>query len=142
MNAAIMALILAIAIEIGVPPEFALAIAITENSTLNPLAVSAPNRNGTVDKGVMQLNSAYFGHVDWQCPETNIREGTALLKELIEHPQTTTYWSVAICYNAGTRWLVRGYRPPESSITYANRVISRWNEISGGIAQTVIGGKR
>ena len=137
----IVALILAIAVEIGVPPNFALSIAKTENAALDPYVVSAPNRNGTVDRGIMQLNSNYFDHVDWHCPEANIRAGVELLKELIEHPLTTTYWAVAICYNAGTRWLVRGERPPESSIDYANKVLANWNLLANGHAGTLIRGK-
>ena len=129
METVIMYLILSIAVEIGVPPYFALAIALEENHNLDPLRVSPPNQNGTVDLGVMQLNSQYFGHINWRDPETNIRAACRLIKEIMAMPAICTYWTVAICYNAGTRWLVNDDKPPDSSIDYATRVIARWGEI-------------
>ena len=128
---AIAALVLAIAAEVGVPPNFALAIALEENWTLNPIAVSAPNENGTRDLGIMQLNSAYFGHIDWRCPETNIRAGCLLIKELMGKPGVTTFWDVAICYNCGYGRFSSGTDPPAASIDYANRVYARWQELEG-----------
>ena len=122
----ISALILSIALEVGIPPYLALAVALEENSTLNPEAVSCQNRNGTYDLGVMQLNSEYFGCIEWRDPETNIRAGCRLIKELIVKQEINTYWTVAVCYNAGTRWLKQKEKPPDSSIEYAERVMNRW----------------
>ena len=139
---AIQALIIAIALEIGVPPELALSIALTENNTLNPLAISQVNKDGSVDRGIMQLSDRYFGHVDWKCPESNIRAGIQHIKFLIEHPATSTYFSVIISYNAGLRWLIKGYDPPDSSVNYAVEVMRRWNEFTNGNAGTIITRKR
>ena len=130
------ALILAIALEYGVPPEFALAIAFTENWTLNPRAVSPPNRNGTRDWGVFQLNENYFCMVAWYDPETNIRQGVRHIRWLMEHPRTCTWWSVAVAYNAGINRLSR---PPESTLRYADAVMRRFNEFTGGTAPVLIG---
>jgi len=132
----IKALIIAISLDVGVPPEFALAIALTENWTLNPRAISPPNRNGTRDKGVMQLNENYFHLTRWYCPEENIRAGVQHIRWLMDHPWTCTFWSVAVAYNAG---LSRLQRPPESTLRYACQVISRFNELSGGRAPVLIG---
>jgi soluble lytic murein transglycosylase-like protein len=141
MNTFIMYLILSIAVEVGVPPYFVLAIALEENPTLDPLMVSPPNRNGTVDLGVMQLNSQYFGNLDWRDPETNIRAACQLIKEIMAVQGIGTYWTVAICYNAGTRWFVNNEKPPDSSIDYGGRVMVRWNELDGRNVQVIIRGK-
>ena len=125
----IIALILQIAVEIGVPPYFALSIALTENPTLNPNAVSPLNRDGSRDRGLMQLNNRYFVDIDWRCPETNIRAGIGLIKRLMNYPGITTFFDVAVSYNCGHAWLVYGYRPPESSIDYANKVMQKWQEL-------------
>ena len=132
----IKALIVAISLEVGVPPEFTLAIALTENWTLNPRAISPPNRNGTRDKGVMQLNENYFQLNRWYCPEENIRAGVRHIRWLMDHPWTCTFWSVAIAYNAGINRL---YRPPDSTIRYAYDVIRRFSELSGGQPPVLIG---
>jgi soluble lytic murein transglycosylase-like protein len=122
---AIAALILTIAAEFGVPPQFALAVALEENHGLNPLAVHI-NSNGTRDLGIMQLNSSWYTG-DWQDPETNIRAGCGLIRELKD--KGLNWWQVAVAYNAGYRRLREG--PPDCSIEYANRVFERWNGLRG-----------
>jgi soluble lytic murein transglycosylase-like protein len=122
-------LIITIAIEVGIPPYFTLAIALTENDTLNPLAVSPQNENGTVDLGIMQLNSHYYGNINWADPETNIRTGCLHIKTLIETPGLNTYWDVAASYNCGAyRFLNEG--PPPQTIDYACRVMLRWSALT------------
>jgi len=130
------ALIMAISLEEGVPPEFAVAIALTENWTLNPRAVSPPNRNGTRDWGLMQLNDAYFPLSNWYCAETNARTAIRHIRWLMDHPRTCTFWSVAVAYNAGIKRL---NRPPNSTLTYAENVMRKFNELSGGRAPVLIG---
>jgi soluble lytic murein transglycosylase-like protein len=123
----ITALILAIALEVGVPPYFALAIALTENQTLNPLAVHV-NADGTKDQGIMQLNSSWFNG-NWQDPETNIRAGCKHLKWLMDQPEVTTLWAVAVAYNSGFVRFKEG--PPAASVIYANEVFAKYNEFRG-----------
>jgi soluble lytic murein transglycosylase-like protein len=115
-------LIISIALEVGVPPYLALAIAYTENPTLDPLAIHI-NQDGTLDRGVMQLNSGWF-QGNWQDPETNIRVGCELIKELMRKP-SMNYWQVCIAYNCGYRRFREN--PPHTSIEYANRVFTKWN---------------
>jgi soluble lytic murein transglycosylase-like protein len=139
----IMALILVIAVEVGVPPNFALAIAIEENNTLNPLAVSLANENGTVDLGVMQLNSQYYGGINWSDPKTNIRAGCLHIKELMSKPELNTFWSVAVAYNCGYARYSSGKTPPRSSLEYADRVMARWYTLENiKYINPVIRGKR
>ena len=135
----IIALILSIALEFNIPPYFALSIAYIENETLDPLAVNV-NKNGTRDLGVMQVNSSWFKG-DWKDPEINIRAGCQYLTKILGMPEISTYWQAAICYNAGTAWLQWG-SPPTSSLTYADKVIDKWNELTKGRALTVIGRER
>ena len=131
----IIALILLIAAEFGLPPYYVLSVALTENETLDPLAVNV-NKNGTRDLGVMQINSSWFKG-DWQDPETNIRAGCQLIRELINRPESNTYWYVCILYNAGTAWLRTG-KPPPSSLNYADKVMAKWNELTFGNAPAII----
>ena len=123
-------LILNIAVEVGVPPYFALSIALEENWNLDPGAISQPNENGTIDRGIMQLNSRYFD-IDWRDPEINIRTGCILIKSLIRNPEINTYWAVAVAYNCGYTRFVSEEGPPSASIDYGCRVMMRWLELQG-----------
>ena len=127
-QACIAALIISIATQIGgVPPYFVLAIALEEHGGhIRTEAVSPPNRNGTVDLGTMQLNSRYFGHIDWRCPEVNITAGVKHIKWLIS--QLNTFWLVSVAYNCGLNRLREG-NPPRASLDYADRVMARWKEL-------------
>jgi soluble lytic murein transglycosylase-like protein len=116
------AMIIAIALEVGIPPYLALSIALEENRTLDPLAVYI-NSDGSRDLGIMQLNDSWFKG-EWRDPETNIRAGCELIKELIGKPDMN-YWLVCVAYNCGYTRLLR--KPPNASIEYANRVFARWN---------------
>jgi soluble lytic murein transglycosylase-like protein len=137
----IVALILRIATETGVPPYFALAIAIEENWTLDPDAQNTSNSNGTTDLGVMQLNSRYYGDIEWQNPETNIRAGCQHIKRLMDYPGIYTFWAVAAAYNCGEgRFLGEG--PPPQTIEYANNVMKRWSELTNGNITVLLAGKR
>lgn len=122
---AIAAMIIAIAVEFGIPPQFALSVAVEENRALNPLAVGV-NNNGSLDLGVMQLNSGWYAG-NWRDPEANIRAGCRLMRELKD--RGLNWWQVAVAYNCGYRRLREG--PPNCSIDYANRVFERWNRMRG-----------
>ena len=139
MNA-IASLILTIALEVGIQPYFALAIALEENWTLNENAISKPNKNGSRDYGLFQLNDSVYDmeKINWRDPATNIRLGCEHIKYLLGRPEMTTYFDVAVSYNAGCSWLVNGHDPPAKSVEYACKVIQRWNELSGGNAMTLI----
>jgi soluble lytic murein transglycosylase-like protein len=123
----ILALILSIAVEYGLPPYFVLSVALIENPTLNPEEVSETNNNGSVDRGVMQLSSSWYDG-DWSCPETNIRAACEYIRESITKPGVNTWYAVAIVYNAGYGRL---YNPPESTINYAARVMTLWHKLEG-----------
>jgi soluble lytic murein transglycosylase-like protein len=121
-----------------VPPGFALAVALTENPELNPLAVNI-NANNTVDRGIMQLNSSWFICDDWALPEVNIGAGISLIKRITQMEGVHTYWTAALVYNAGYG---RINNPPESTINYAHRVMETWTLIDGGYVNPVIQAQR
>jgi soluble lytic murein transglycosylase-like protein len=120
------AMIITIALEVGIPPYLALSIALEENQTMNPLAVHI-NPDGSRDLGIMQLNDSWFKG-NWQDPETNIRAGCDHIKRLLSLPNMN-YWLVAVAYNCGYGRLLE--KPPDVSIEYANRVFDRWNVYRG-----------
>ena len=126
----IIALIISIAVEMGLPPNFVLAIALTENDTLNPKALHH-NADGTIDKGIMQLNSSWFHHKKWDDPEINIRAGCSHIKTLLSRNEIKTYWMAALAYNAGFGKI---HNPPESSVKYAYRVMKKYRELNAEAA--------
>jgi len=129
----VIALIFTIAVEMGLPPNFVLAIALTENDTLNPMAIHH-NADGTEDKGIMQLNSSWFRHNEWYNPEINIRAGCSHIKTLLNRKEIKTYWLAAVAYNAG---LGKIHSPPKSAVNYAHRVMKKYTELNGKVAESL-----
>lgn len=149
----ILALILSVALEVGIPPYFAQAIAYAEhwngsveNTVINPKADTNVNEDKSIDLGVMQLNSRYINdfvflfwdkpwEFKWESPYDNIYIGCKQIEWLMK--RCTTYWSVAVAYNCGIDRVLKG-NPPHRSTVYADRVIRIWNELSGGRARTLV----
>jgi len=123
----IVALILSIAIQYGLPPNFVLAIALTENWTLNPRAVHI-NVNGTTDLGLMQLNDSWFKEENWHDPVVNITAACKHIAWLATCLEGNTWYAVAIAYNAGIN---RAFDPPYSSVDYAIAVMTKYQELNG-----------
>jgi soluble lytic murein transglycosylase-like protein len=121
-------LILAIALEIGVPGNFMVALAEVENPQMNPKAVNV-NRDGTKDLGLMQLNSSWYTDAGWADPETNIRAACVHVKWL-KNNYNFNWWQVAVAYNAGHNAVLKE-RVPNKSIEYANKVIAQFGYNSG-----------
>jgi soluble lytic murein transglycosylase-like protein len=118
------ALIITIALEVGIPPCLVLAIAYTENPYLDPAAIHK-NSDGTLDRGIMQLNSSWYKDENWMDPEINIRAGCSYIKWLLSLPNMN-YWTVAVAYNCGYSRFIQG--PPEISLEYADQVFVRLNK--------------
>ena len=125
------ALIVSVALSLGVDGNLAGSLALVENARLDPAAVGAVNANGTVDRGLFQLNSAYIDTFErrywdkpepfnWQDPEHNAYVALKHLRYLLSVPQWNT-WQALIAWNAGEAALMSG-KPPEASIVFANRV--------------------
>jgi hypothetical protein len=134
------ALILSVALSLGIDGELAVSLALIENSRLDPEAVSKVNANGTVDVGLFQLNSAYIGMFEraywdkpepfnWRDPEHNTYVALKHLRYLLRVPQWNA-WQALIAWNAGETALMSG-KPPEASIVFANRVFLLMQERRG-----------
>ncbi len=125
------ALIMSIALEVGVPGTLAVEVAKAENA-----GFAADYVGITGDLGIMQLNPRYIdyfveqywdkpGEFCWYNPEHNIYVGLRHLKYLLSIPGWNT-WMSLIAYNAG-EGAVRSGKPPNSS-EYANAVYTAWRE--------------
>ena len=121
MYEVIMAMILAIAAETGLPPNFVLAIAKAEDEALT---VSLINRQVS----------------DWNQRESYTRTSIEHIGWIVNHRRITTYWHAAVVYSAG---IDRLRDPPASALRYADRVMALWHELEGvRYLNPVIGGKR
>jgi lysozyme-like protein len=77
-----------LALDVGFTPGEALlatAISLSENASGNPALVSLPNRGGTVDIGLMQINSSHCGDAGGcealKDPVVNMREALKLYRQ-------------------------------------------------------------
>jgi hypothetical protein len=124
------ALIFAIALEVGIDGWLAVAVAVAENA-----ALEADKIGVTGDLGIMQLNPKYIdyfigrywdkpGIFDWRNPEHNIYVGLRHLKYLLAIPEFSA-WQAILAYNCGES-AARSGAPPASSIEYANAVHTAW----------------
>ena len=127
MHEIILSLIVLISAEYGVPENFVKAIIKTE-SDFNCEAIGY-NKNGTIDYGLMQLNSSWYNDDNWRDPETNLRAGIKHIRWLMDIHKGTSWWALAVSYNAGTSWLVNNHEPPMASLDYADKVMREWEEL-------------
>lgn len=116
MGAKLLSLLLSIAAEQQVPESILISIAMVENPRGNAYAINH-NTNGTIDRGIMQLNSSWYTSDRWHEPEHNIRAAARHLRWL--KSQGLSWYDVAVAYNAG---LGRVRKPPRASVNYADRV--------------------
>lgn len=108
------------AIEKQVPINLAFALAFAESS-FNPNAENRSNTNGTVDRGLFQLNSATFRNADY----FNIDVNTNLaLDYLITKKERYSSWeSGIVMYNAGLE-----VNLSNRSLVYLSRILAKERE--------------
>jgi soluble lytic murein transglycosylase-like protein len=131
MKAALIALILQIAAAEGVPPYMMVALAEIE-SNWDIYAVGI-NRDGTTDRGLMQLNSSWYDG-DVTDVEEHITVACRHMKTMHRY-YNLNWWQSLIAYNCGIARFLQG--PPESSVQYANKVFELWKEYDTGFNQYV-----
>jgi hypothetical protein len=105
-----------------IPPALAFALA-WEESRYNPQALSKPNANGSVDRGLFQLNSQSFPKLsesDFFDPRTNIYYGMAHLRWCLDTGGSELV-GLAI-YNAGSN-RINTDQAPRKTLAYASRVL-------------------
>ncbi len=107
----------------GVSPWLLLAIAKAESS-LNP-SVEHHNRNGTIDVGLMQINSIWaeplgkaWGSLNDPC--TNVMAGAWILRQCMRDYGYT--WKAVGCYHS---------RTPERRDAYALRIANILEQVRG-----------
>ena len=115
--------ILANACVFDIPPALAFALC-AEESNFHPRAFNR-NRNGSVDRGLFQLNSSSFPNLtldEFYDIEINTRNGLAHLRWCLNIAGTEV--AALAMYNAGaTR--VREAGTPQSTLNYVSRILRR-----------------
>ena len=112
----------------SIPPALALALA-WEESRLNHLAVNTKNSNGSIDRGLFQLNNQSFPYMELQDyfdPELNAQYGMGHLRFCLDTGGTEI--AALAMYNAGTG-RVRDTGAPKTTLDYVSRILENRQEI-------------
>jgi hypothetical protein len=121
-------IILAASETYGVPPSLAFAVA-WEESRYRPRALNARNQNGSVDRGLFQLNNHSFPKLsekDFFDPRINAQYGIAHLRWCLDAGRSET---VALAmYNAGVV-RVNANGTPKTTLEYVGRILNSWRKI-------------
>jgi hypothetical protein len=110
-----------------IPPALAFALC-WEESRYTIRALNR-NRNGTVDRGLFQLNSETFPNLaveDFYNPGINARHGLAHLRWCLNTAGTEV--AALAMYNAGTA-RVRSVGTPKHTLDYVSRILKRQRKI-------------
>jgi hypothetical protein len=120
--------ILAAAETYKVPPTLAFAVA-WEESRYRPRAINTHNRNGSIDRGLFQLNSRSFpklSETEFFDPRINTRYGIAHLRWCLD---TGGSRIVALAmYNAGSVQ-VNASGTPKTTLEYVGRILGSCQKI-------------
>jgi len=111
-----------------IPPALAFALA-WEESQLNPLAVNGKNRDGSIDRGLFQLNNRSFPHLEIQAyfsPDVNSWHGMSHLRYCIDTGRSEI--AALAMYNAGTG-RVTASGAPKTTLDYISRILENRNKI-------------
>jgi len=114
--------------EYNVPPALAFALCWQE-SKFNPNAINKKNINGSVDRGLFQLNNKSFPNLDilsFYNVEINARYGIGHLRYCMD--SSSNEISALAMYNAGTG-RVRSTGAPEVTLNYTNRILENRRKI-------------
>jgi hypothetical protein len=116
------ALVLEIAAAKDIAPALAFALA-WEESRWKARAVNRKNRNGTIDRGLFQLNSSSFpkrGEADFFNPRLNAANGLAHLRWCLEYGGSEV--AALAMYNAGSARVNSG-GTPKATLDYISRIL-------------------
>jgi len=114
--------------EYNVPPALAFALCWQE-SRFNPNAINRKNLNGSVDRGLFQLNSESFRQLDilsFYNIEINSRYGVGHIRYCMD--SSSNEISALAMYNAGTG-RVKKTGAPEVTLNYINRILENRRKI-------------
>jgi soluble lytic murein transglycosylase-like protein len=122
------AIILAQAEAYNISPALAFALC-KEESQYSVRAVNRKNVNGSIDRGLFQLNSQSFPQLkeaDFFNPETNARHGMAHLRWCLDTGGSEL--SALAMYNAGAT-KVKSNNTPKRTLDYISRILDARNRI-------------
>jgi len=105
-----------------VPPALAFALC-WEESRFNPRAINRGNRDGSVDRGLFQLNSSSFPNLEisvFYDIEQNARNGIGYIRQCLDSGGSVV--SALAMYNAGAG-RVRSTGAPHVTLNYVNRIL-------------------
>ena len=112
----------------NIAPALAFALG-WEESRLDPAAVNDRNRDGSIDRGIFQLNNRSFPRLDVQAffnPELNAYYGMSHLRYCLDAGGTEI--AALAMYNAGTG-RVRNTGTPKTTLDYVSRILENRREI-------------
>jgi hypothetical protein len=119
----------------SISPSLAFALC-WEESRFNPLAVNRKNQDGSIDRGLFQLNNRSFPKLteaEFFNYRTNAFYGMAHLRICIDTGGSEL--SAAAMYNAGT-WRVRSGGTPHQTLNYAERIFSSSRKVEAVFLET------
>jgi len=111
-----------------VPPALAFALS-WEESRFNPSAINRGNSDGSIDRGLFQLNNRSFPEInvsDFFSIEINAYFGVSHLRYCLETGASEV--SALAMYNAGTG-RVRSTGAPEITLNYISRILENRGKI-------------
>jgi hypothetical protein len=120
--------ILANADRFNISPALAFALS-WEESRFNPRAINRSNRDGSVDRGLFQLNNRSFPHLEISAfyeIDLNVRYGIGHLRHCLDTGGTEV--SALAMYNAGAG-RVRSTGAPHVTLNYINRILDNRQRI-------------
>jgi len=123
--------------EFDVPPALAFALC-WEESRFNPNAINRNNRDGSIDRGLFQLNSRSFPHLDinqFYSVDLNARHGVAHLRYCLNSGDSEV--SALAMYNAGTG-RVKSTGAPEVTLNYISRILDNRSKIESRFLSRLI----
>lgn len=119
----------------NIPPALAFALA-WEESEFNPLAVNdTKNRDGSIDRGLFQLNNRSFPHLELQAffsPDLNSWHAMSHLRYCIDTGRSEI--AALAMYNAGTG-RVTASGAPKSTLDYISRILENKDKIENSFSE-------
>ncbi|MDR0689218.1 MAG: transglycosylase SLT domain-containing protein [Spirochaetaceae bacterium] len=112
----------------NIPPALAFALC-WEESRYTVRAINKKNANGSVDRGLFQLNNLSFPHLrdaDFFNPETNARYGMAHLRWCLDTAGSEL--AGLAMYNAGAA-RVTSNQTPKRTLDYVSRILEMRNRV-------------
>lgn len=107
------------ALERNIPVNIAFALAFVE-STFDPQAINESNSNGTIDRGLFQLNSATFRNFDIDFFDSYQNTQAGLNYLFRKYEMYGSWESAIIMYNAGVEANLSN-----RSLTYLSRILEK-----------------